>query len=41
MKLSVLVCSYNVQHLLRRCIASVAEHEVIVVDNASSDGTVD
>lgn len=41
MKLSVLIVSYNVQHLLRRCIASVAEHEVIVVDNASSDGTVE
>lgn len=41
MKLSVLIVSYNVLPLLRRCLASVAEHEVIVVDNASSDGTAD
>jgi GT2 family glycosyltransferase len=39
-KLSILVVSYNVRELLRRCLESTREHEVIVVDNASSDGTV-
>jgi GT2 family glycosyltransferase len=40
-KLSILVVSYNVRELLGRCLASVAEHEVVVVDNASQDGTAD
>jgi GT2 family glycosyltransferase len=39
-KLSILVVSYNVRELLRRCLESTREHEVIVVDNASADGTV-
>lgn len=41
MKLSILVVSYNVRELLRRCLESTRDHEVIVVDNASSDGTVE
>lgn len=41
MKLSILVVSHNVRELLRRCLASTAEHEVVVVDNASHDGTAD
>ena len=40
-RLSVLVVSYNVAPLLRRCLASLREaDEVVVVDNASSDGSV-
>jgi GT2 family glycosyltransferase len=43
--LSVLIVSWNTRELLRKCLASIEEHksshprEVIVVDNASSDGT--
>jgi len=46
MKLSVVIVSYNVCALLEACLRSVEkalagiEGEVIVVDNASSDGTV-
>ncbi len=37
---SVIVVSYNTQEKLRRCLAAVEpEHEVIVVDNASADGS--
>ena len=40
MRLSVLVVSYNVGPLLRRCLASLSEaDEVIVVDNASKDSS--
>jgi GT2 family glycosyltransferase len=44
-RLSVVVISWNTRELLRDCLASLAEHlstvahEVIVVDNASSDGS--
>lgn len=45
-KLAVIIVSWNTCDLLRRCIASVAaslvsmsDYEVVVVDNASSDGT--
>lgn len=43
--LSVIIVSWNTEDLLRRCIASLGEHlsdvphEVVVVDNASSDGS--
>jgi GT2 family glycosyltransferase len=46
MELSVIVVSYNNRELLRHCLTSVAqrlaalEHEVCVVDNGSTDGTV-
>lgn len=46
MDLSICIVSYNCRELLRRCLRSIGEHrgsldlEVIVVDNASSDGTV-
>jgi N-acetylglucosaminyl-diphospho-decaprenol L-rhamnosyltransferase len=47
MDLSVVTVSYNTRELLRECLASVfstlgprLRHEVIVVDNASSDGSV-
>ena len=47
MKLSVIIVNYNVKHFLEQCLYSVrraAEKvqsaEVIVVDNASSDGSV-
>ena len=48
MKLSVVIVNYNVKHFLEQCLYSVrraAEKvqsaEVIVVDNASSDGSVE
>ncbi|MBA7607178.1 hypothetical protein ES703_14336 [subsurface metagenome] len=47
MKLSIVIVSWNVREDLVRCIRSIeenqprAEFEIIVVDNASSDGTVD
>ena len=42
--LSIVIVSYNTRDLLDQCLKSVAEqtqvdHEVIVVDNASKDGT--
>ncbi len=47
LELSVVIVSYNVAELLRQCLRSVyvalkdMSAEVIVVDNASEDGTVD
>ncbi|MFH1486277.1 MAG: glycosyltransferase family 2 protein, partial [Chloroflexota bacterium] len=49
MHLSVIIVSWNVRELLRRCLSSVyasravspgLELEILVVDNASADGTV-
>lgn len=47
MKLSVVIVNYNVKHFLEQCLYSVCRAaekvqsvEVIVVDNASSDGSV-
>lgn len=46
MKLSIIIVSYNTEQALRECLASIFEHvhvgafQVIVVDNASSDGSV-
>lgn len=46
MKLSVIIVSYNVKYFLEQCLRSVTramtgiECEVIVVDNASTDGTI-
>jgi N-acetylglucosaminyl-diphospho-decaprenol L-rhamnosyltransferase len=41
MDVSVIVVSYNAKEHLERCLAAVAggSHEVIVVDNASTDGS--
>ncbi len=45
--LSIIIVNWNVRELLRRCLASIyaglgdLEVEVIVVDNASTDGSVD
>lgn len=45
--LSIIVVSWNTRALLRECLASIAEHlaavahEVVVVDNASDDGSPD
>ncbi len=42
MSLSIIVVSFNTRDLLRRCLASLGRnHEVIVVDNASSDGSAE
>jgi N-acetylglucosaminyl-diphospho-decaprenol L-rhamnosyltransferase len=47
MELSFIIVSWNVRDLLRRCLQSVASQtkdlaaEIIVVDNASCDGTVE
>jgi len=47
MKLSIIIVSWNVREDLVRCLRSIeenrpfAEFKIIVVDNASSDGTVD
>jgi GT2 family glycosyltransferase len=45
--ISIIILSYNTQDLLKTCLQSIfstiknTEYEVIVVDNASSDGSVD
>lgn len=44
LKASVIIVSYNTRELTLRCIRSLAHepvHEVIIVDNASADGSVD
>ncbi len=47
MKLSVVIVNWNVRELVRKCLdslflyASDIEHEIIVVDNASGDGSAD
>ena len=47
MKLSVIIVNYKVKYYLEQCLRSVAEAskgiavEVIVVDNASGDGSVE
>lgn len=41
-RVSVIVVSYNTRDLLRECLASIEPaHEVIVVDNGSSDGSAE
>ncbi|HTN24531.1 MAG TPA: asparagine synthase-related protein, partial [Solirubrobacteraceae bacterium] len=46
-KLSVIIVNWNTRTILRDCLASVEqhlapiEHEVIVIDNASADGSAD
>ncbi|MBQ3582418.1 MAG: glycosyltransferase family 2 protein [Alistipes sp.] len=47
MKLSIIIISYNTKEILDNCIASIKSscirhsYEIIVVDNASHDGSVD
>lgn len=47
MDLSICIVSYNCRELLERCLQSIRQHsdglsvEVVVLDNASGDGTVD
>ncbi|NND94395.1 MAG: glycosyltransferase [Flavobacteriales bacterium] len=47
MKLSVIIVNYNVEYFLEQCLNSVLkasegiEYEIIVVDNASVDGSLD
>ena len=47
MKLSIVIVSYNVKHYLEQCLWSLRracrglDAEVWVVDNASTDGTVE
>jgi GT2 family glycosyltransferase len=43
---SIVIVSYNVRDLLRDCLRSIAQetrraHQIVVVDNASSDGSPD
>lgn len=45
-KASIIILSYNTEELLKRCLRSIFRHikegvEVIIVDNASSDGSID
>lgn len=45
-EVSIVIVSWNTRDILRNCLASIARetqfsHEVIVVDNASTDGTPD
>lgn len=45
-KVSIVIVNWNTRDLLRNCLASVSDqtsvrHEVIVVDNASTDGSAD
>lgn len=46
-QLSIIIVSWNVKNLLRRCLQSIQHHlagksfELIVVDNASTDGSAD
>ncbi|HRI42981.1 MAG TPA: glycosyltransferase family 2 protein [Fimbriimonadaceae bacterium] len=41
-KISIIVVSYETRDLLRECLASLGDaHQVIVVDNASTDGSAD
>ena len=46
--LSIIIVSYNTKDFLKKCIESIQDgigsklkYEIIVVDNASSDGTVE
>jgi GT2 family glycosyltransferase len=44
-RVSIVIVSWNVRTLLRTCLQSIhthvtTPHEIIVIDNASSDGTV-
>jgi len=47
LQLSVIIVSYNVRHYLHQCLSSVEqaaaniEHEIFVVDNNSSDGSIE
>lgn len=46
MKLSIIIVNYNGKRFFEGCLRSIAdnvkvEHEIIVVDNASADGSVD
>ena len=46
MKLSIVIVNYNVKYYLEQCLRSVERaaaniaHEVLVVDNASEDGSM-
>jgi len=39
--LSIVIVNWNVRDLLRRCLHSISNSEIIVVDNASTDGSVE
>jgi GT2 family glycosyltransferase len=47
MKLSIVIVSWNVKNYLKKCLSSINRHainiekEIFVVDNASTDGTVE
>ncbi|MEJ7769928.1 MAG: glycosyltransferase, partial [Chitinophagaceae bacterium] len=47
LQLSIVIVNYNVKYFLEQCLCSVykaienIEAEIIVTDNASSDGSID
>lgn len=41
MSLCIVIVSYNSRKVLQTCLQSVSGHRVIVVDNASGDGSAD
>ena len=46
MKLSIIICVFNMEDYIDRCIASVvrqtsSEFEVILINDGSTDGTLD
>lgn len=40
-RLSIIIVNYNTKDLLKQCLKSVIGYEIIVVDNASTDGSVE
>lgn len=41
MKVAVIIVTYNGMRWIEKCISSCGNHDVIVIDNGSTDGTVD
>ena len=41
-RVSIVIVSYNTRDKLRKCLSAIeAEHEIVVVDNASLDGSAE
>jgi len=41
MELSIIIVSFNTRELLKKCLESIKNAEIIVIDNASTDGSVE